>query len=418
LTAAERAAVSTYIPNAMTARGVPPLQQLTTISGDTAAFIGDSMMEGVGNTTTLANAVFHNVVLNGTWSTIGDALAGGTVSKTTVPSNSAAAAGTQLMQQFFQPLASRNVFVTMLGTNDDCAINNSAAVFAAAYAKLVRNAKNSGFRVLVSTIPSCQGGGADVSKNAYNALTRQYWKQWGADGLVDIAADPNLGADGDAASAVFFLDTVHWTPTALINDATPIFQRAINRLFGNTDFSTAATYSSAAAAAVLSTAIVEVGNTVTMTLTTPANCQVGSTVVVAGATAGFNSTAANGTYGGWTILTRTAANLTYYDNTTGLGTAGTQATAVSCPQMQDADQYATLNFGVGNFTLESCVGYTGQRVYFQNINAVASTLLPFGSETITGGGATPTTITQLTTAILESELVSASAAGCNWRRIQ
>lgn len=77
-----------------------------------------------------------------------------------------------------------------------------------------------------------------------------------------------------------------------------------------------------------------------------------------------------------------------------------------------------ISFGAGNFTLQSCMGYTGQNIYIRNINAAGSTLVPFASETITGAGATPTTVAANTTAILQSQLVSSAAAGCNWSRIQ
>lgn len=122
------------------------------------------------------------------------------------------------------------------------------------------------------------------------------------------------------------------------------------------------------------------------------------------------------TFGG-NITSTCATQVTAWNNTTGLGAIIIQGTG-ACPQQQDADQYAILNFGAGNLTLESCEGCTGQNIYLRNIDAVASTLVPFGSEGITGGGASPTTLAALTTAILQSQLVSASAAGCNWSRLQ
>lgn len=411
LTAAQRANVSAYILNAMTLRNAPPIQQLTTIATDTAAFIGDSMLTGTGNATTLAATVPHSVTLNGTWTTINNAMPGATVAKTAAPSNSSAAAGTQLFQQFYQPLAQRNVAVVMYGTNDDCAVNLSAAVYGAGYAKLIKNAKTAGFRVAVATFPSCTGGGGDASKNTFNALTRQLWRQWGADTLVDIASDPSIGADGQSANTTFFLDGVHWTAQSLYNNATPIFQRAINRLFGITDFSAATPYVAAATAAVATTAGSETANTITVTFgATPANCQVGNTIAITGTTpAGYS--------GNWTILTRSATQVTYWTNTTGLGAITVQGTGV-CSQMQDADQYIVVNFGAGNFTLQSSVGYTGQCINIRNINAAATTLVSFGSETITGAGATPTTLAANTTAILCSQLVSAAAGGSNWVRTQ
>jgi len=102
---------------------------------------------------------------------------------------------------------------------------------------------------------------------------------------------------------------------------------------------------------------------------------------------------------------------------TGLGVLTVAGTA-SVPQQQDVDTYSILNFGAGNFTLQSCMGYTGQNIYIRNINAAASTLVPFATEGLTGAGGTPTTLAANTTAILQSQLVSASAGGCNWARLQ
>jgi trimeric autotransporter adhesin len=405
LNPAERAAVSTYITNAMTQRGVPPVQQLTSITTDTVTFMGDSMTRGTGSTPTFQHAFSYDVVLNNIPNVIND---GGDALQVT----NWAAAGTPAFSQFFQPGATRNAIAMMIGTNDVCAVSTPAATSLANAANMIRNAKATvGQKFILFTIPDCVGGLTSAGVEALDNLYRQYWRQMGADALCDVAADPNIGASGANASLTYFLDGVHYTVQSMYNEHGRIAQMCINRLFGNTDFSMATTYSSAAAAAVATTAGSETGNTITVTMAaTPANCQAGNTAVVAGTTpAGYS--------GNWFIITRSPTQVTYWTNTTSLGVITIQGT-LSCPQQQDADQYMTLNFGAGNFTLESCQGYTGQRIYIQNINAVASTLVPFGSEGITGGGATPTTITALTTAILESELVSAAASGCNWRRVQ
>ena len=89
-----------------------------------------------------------------------------------------------------------------------------------------------------------------------------------------------------------------------------------------------------------------------------------------------------------------------------------------CPAQQVVDEYPIVNFEVGNYSLQSCIRLTRQNTYIDNINAAATTLLPFAGETITGAGATPTTLAASTTEILQSQLVSSKAAGSNWVRLQ
>ncbi len=65
-----------------------------------------------------------------------------------------------------------------------------------------------------SDLTNQQGGSLDNDKNALNALIRSQWKAWGATGLIDVAADPNLGADGASTNAQYYTaDHVH------LNDA-------------------------------------------------------------------------------------------------------------------------------------------------------------------------------------------------------
>jgi hypothetical protein len=204
-------------------------------------------------------------------------------------------------------------------------------------------------------------------------------------------------------------DGTHPNQASHYNILTPIFQRGINRFWGNRDFSSATVYTSAAAAATPTTAGSESGNTATITFaTTPANCNPGSTINISGATpTGYN--------GNFFVLTRSSTQVTYYNYVPSLGVITVQGTGV-CPQQQDADMYSVLNFGPGNFTLESCEGYTGQNIYIKNINS-ASTIKPFSSsEQIDGAGSL--SILQNQTVALQAALISASAGGCNWRQIQ
>jgi hypothetical protein len=92
-----------------------------------------------------------------------------------------------------------------------------------------------------------------------------------------------------------------------------------------------------------------------------------------------------------------------------------QGTGV-CPQQQDADLYQILNFGAGNYTLASCQGPTGMTHYFKNTNAAASTLVPFGTETI--DGAANLSIAAGAIIGLMPTVPNSSTAGCIWKRTQ
>jgi hypothetical protein len=414
LTSAEIASNVQFINNAMAARGLTPSLISTVASpanGATPLLVadGDSITEGAG----FGVAVPYPGILTLTPASTGNisnmGLQGTTMSQLLLNAG-------VTVDPFYQPTATATD-VIWAGTNSILG-GVSAALTESQLASYCRARHAIGFKCVVVTMVSRTG--FDTGKNAYNTLIRQHWIEF-ADALADVAADPSLGADGASANTIYIqTGGVHPTQNSHYNDITPVIQRAINRLYGNKDFSSASVYGSPAAAAASTTALTETTNTVTVTFSaTPANCQVGNPIVIAGVTpSGYNSTTTNGAgNGAWTILTRSATQITFFSSTTGLGNATIQGLA-SCPQQQDVDQYQTLNFGTGNYTLQSCVGLTGQNIYIQNINASSSTLIPFGSETITQGGASPTTLAANTTAILQSQLVSASAAGCNWVRIQ
>jgi hypothetical protein len=69
-----------------------------------------------------------------------------------------------------------------------------------------------GFRVLVLTVlPSNRPETFEATRLAYNAMVRDGWDEF-ADGLVDIAADPRIGDDGDNLDRQFYhADQVHLT---------------------------------------------------------------------------------------------------------------------------------------------------------------------------------------------------------------
>jgi hypothetical protein len=332
----------------------------------------------------------------------------------------------QIPQGWIYPNTASNALTVWLGTND-CAFGgggaNTAANGQAAYANLayalrqmrLHGSTSMNQKLIIASMISRTG--LDTCKNGINTVMRQQWSAI-ADGFADIAADPNLGADGANANSTYFqVDAIHPTTHGQANDIAPVMQRAVRRAFGNRDWTSAATYTTAAAAAVATTAGSESTNTITITFgATPANCQVGNQIVIAGTTpAGYSGT--------WQILTRSATQVTYWNNTTALGAITVQGTGV-CPQQQDEDVYTILGGSATtpSFTLETCVGYTGQNLYLKNSNTTSPwTITPFGSETIDGAAslAMPAASSgNNPVVILQSTLVSAAAAGCNWKRIQ
>jgi hypothetical protein len=397
---------TTYLQNTMAARAVPPIIYSTAAAAqDMLVLDGDSLTFGTSPSNPSTPYSNYAVFTPATWTIENLGVGGQYVGSANGPSFGAFNGAPTAVDPFFNPSGGRNAVVIWIGTNDRTEFGNVPG-YCTARRKL-------GFKCFIVSLMSSNG--ADAAKNTFNAYERQNWPSF-ADGFMDVGSDPLLGADGASGSATWFNGGgPHLFTQGYANLVAPIIQRGIARYYGNTSFSAATTYVAAATAAVATTAGSSSTNTSTITFAaTPANCQVGNGIVLAGITpAGYNTPAGHT----WQILTQSATQISFYNPVSGLGAITVQGTGV-CPQQQDVDTYSILNFGAGNFTLESCVGYTGQNIYIRNINAAASTLVPFASETITGGGATPTTLAANTTAILQSQLVSASAAGCNWVRLQ
>jgi hypothetical protein len=252
-----------------------------------------------------------------------------------------------------------------------------------------------------------RGSSAFAYATTANPATRQLGSNGYADLIIDVAADPNF-APGSGVGGCYQGDQIHYTTACSYNDVTPIVDAAKNSLFGNWSFGTAATYSSAGGAAIATTAGSESGNTMTFTSAgwTAATFVVGTRMVCAGITpAGYN--------GVWQILSNGGTTVTAYNGTTGLGAITVQGTCQG-EQLQQADNFAILNFGAGNFLLPSCLDWVGRNVTLWNKNAASSTLTVFNSETFTGS----TTIASNAIAILSSVLTSNTAGGCGWLRLQ
>ncbi len=122
-----------------------------------------------------------------------------------------------------------NIAVIWGGTNDLFSGSTASTTFS--YLKAFgQHEKALGFKVLVATMISRVG--LDDQKNLYNNLIRADWPEF-ADGLADLAANNDLGADGAYASTTYFSgDGVHLTDTgyALVGS---IMQSSINDLVQN-----------------------------------------------------------------------------------------------------------------------------------------------------------------------------------------
>jgi hypothetical protein len=389
------------LQNAMMARGINPLPY----RNDTADAIwayGDSTTAG-GGAIGWTNRV---VGLNGPWNPINMGRGGATATQL---NTIAAISGDPICST----QGGRSATVLLTGANDSVA----QTVFASARSILAgRKFPNCSkpVTILETQMPNSAHGNAE--KNAYNALVRANCYNT-ADYCIDLGETVALGADNAYSNATYFQgDLIHPTQAGF-DILTWITQRGINRYFGNHDLTTANVYTSPATAAVAVTAATETGNVVTFT--TAANTfTAGQCITVAGVTpTTYNSTFANSAgLGCWYALTVGATSFTAWNQNTGITALTVAGTAVA-PQQVDADQAYIVNFGAGNTTLEPCDGLTIndlQRI--TNINAVASTIVPFGSQTI--NGAATSTLAANSTAVLQAQLVSAAAGGCNWIRLQ
>ena len=139
-----------------------------------------------------------------------------------------------------------SVAVVFLGTNDIFDFRDqggtgaaSAASTLATGASEVQILKNAGCIVFLGTMISRGGNdpfgtSMDTDKDTYDALILTNYKTIGADGVMDFAANPLLGADGANANATYFQsDLTHPTTTGqgLLAAAA---SNALNYYFGST----------------------------------------------------------------------------------------------------------------------------------------------------------------------------------------
>jgi len=115
------------------------------------------------------------------------------------------------------------------------------------------------------------------------------------------------------------------------------------------------------------------------------------------------------------VLTSSATQFTYYNyNYATLGVGTGFGTAI-IPSMLDEDVYINLggDAETPNFSLQTSVGLTGQKIYIANTSSATTwTITPLGTETINGNASI--TLAAGAKVTLESILVSASTGGSNW----
>lgn len=396
LTQAEVNQNNEFLTQVMLARG-QPITTGSTSTTDLFVFDGDSEPSFVGNSMMTLTPTINPYNL---------AFAGSTIEQLVADAPYA-------IDSFFQLAGNRQTVLMWGGTNDSAGSATTTINYLSSYCKARHKL---GFTCGIVTM--MDRGGASAFKNAYDTAIRTTWTTF-ADYFVDVGADYLLGCDGCNLNTTYMTTGLHPTPASANNIVAPMVQRGVNRYYGNKSWSTANVYTTGAAAATAITATSESTNTVTVTSTL--NPPLHSCVVISGVTpAGYN----NVTNECWNVLTTSATNFTYFNFVTGLGAGSVFGTA-SVPMQQDVDVFTRLGgSAAGNpqFTLQTCNGYTGQRLYLKNENTTSAwVLVPFMSETI-DGAATLTMPTasagNLPVVILESQLVSSAAGGCNWARIQ
>lgn len=392
------------LQNLLLSRGINPLPYRT----DTADAIwagGDSTTAGAG----FIGWPNRVVGLNGAWNPINMGRSGATasalLSEVLVTGDSICSTA-----------GGRTALVLLTGSNDSVAQTTFANARGILNANRLPNCSRPSTILSTMMVNGNNVAANNTYKNAVNLLIRTNCLST-ADYCIDLGETVALGADGASASAVYFQGD-HLHPTQAGADVlTWVTQRGINRYFGNHDVTTANVYVAPAVAAVAVSAATEAGNV--MTFTTAANTFTkGMCITVAGVTpTNYNSTFANSAgLNCWYALSVSATSFTAWNQTSGLGALTVAGTAVA-PQQVDADAVEILNFGAGNHTLQPCDGLTINDVTkIKNINAVASTVVPFGAQTI--DGAASVTVASKATLILQPVLVSPVAGGCNWLQLQ
>jgi trimeric autotransporter adhesin len=185
LTLAQIQAIAGQIRSDVAARGVPvtppPVQQVT----PTLYCVGDSITAGFGATTPFCSELSltnqtYNIVNDGIISISMAAISGSEPNRVAPMCNTSQGPSTAIV------FAGTNDFADIVGA--------TGTTVMASLASEIQTLHGGGCRVLVGTMLSRTT--VDPKKDAYDALILTQAKTAGADGIVDFAANPILGADG------------------------------------------------------------------------------------------------------------------------------------------------------------------------------------------------------------------------------
>jgi len=228
LTAAQVLQISNQIKNDVASRAVDTSPAKIKQAVPTLHCIGDSITAGYGTSTpfcsllSLANQPAYTI---DNWGIVGVRL------------QTVNAAESNRVGQLCESSGGPSVALVFLGTNDFLSSWQTPTGLIPNLAGEVQTLKVAGCRVFVGTMLSrsgMDGGGAsyDADKDAYDSLILTNAKAFGADGVIDFAANPLLGADGATSNATYFQsDAIHPTEAGqqlLANAAS----NALNYYFG------------------------------------------------------------------------------------------------------------------------------------------------------------------------------------------
>lgn len=234
LTASQIREITGQIQSDVLSRGVSLTPQPVTQTGATLNCIGDSITAGFGATTPFCSELS---LTNQSY----------TITNWGIPNltlNSIVGAEANRVAPLCSTTAGPSNAVVFSGTNDFVALNGTASSVFSNLVGEIQTLKLAGCKVFVGTMLSRTG--QDASKDAYDALILSQGTRSGADGIVDFAANPLLGADGAYANTTWFnADGIHPTTAGQALLATAL-SNSLNYYYGSTlanpDVVTATTY--------------------------------------------------------------------------------------------------------------------------------------------------------------------------------
>jgi lysophospholipase L1-like esterase len=198
LTASQVADASYAVRSDIASRGVPVTPQKIPVGSPQLYAVGDSITNGRYNNNATFGWPAHLALDSGSFWTVSNWGVPGAS-----PEDVAASEPNRLAPRCGDE-ANPGVAVVFLGTNSFFQVGATMPA-TAAFSHLageVQILKKAGCRVFVGTMLSRVG--FDSNKNDFDALILSQYKLIGADGLVDFAANPILGADGAYANATYF----------------------------------------------------------------------------------------------------------------------------------------------------------------------------------------------------------------------